>query len=265
MNVILEENTKSPVVSVHVWVKTGSADERSREEGISHFIEHLLFKGTRSFGVGEIASSVEGAGGEVNAYTSFDQTVFHITISKRQVDLSLKILSEMMACPRFEEEEVEKEKEVVIEEIKRSLDSPHRNASRLLFESSFKEHPYGKPVIGYQDVVKKLTSDEIKKFFSKRYVPSNMNLIVVGDFDTKEIKKKIKQFFEEIPSRNLESRAREGGPELQTVQVASKKVDFANTIIHLAWKAPDITSKDSKVLSALALILGQGGEFTFSQ
>src|ERR1700722_15947273 len=128
LKVILTESHKSPVVSVQMWVRTGSADEKKKEEGISHFIEHLVFKGTRKFKVGEIASIIEGAGGELNAYTSFDQTVFYVTISKAFETVGLDVISEMMGFPKFEAGEIDNERGVVIEEIKRSNDSPHRQA-----------------------------------------------------------------------------------------------------------------------------------------
>lgn len=141
LTVLFVESKKSPVVSVQMWVKTGSADERRGEEGISHFIEHLLFKGTRRFGVGEIAATVEGSGGELNAYTSFDQTVFYITISKQFTDIALDAILEMMGFPLFDGEEINNEREVVIEEIKRGHDNPHRRASQWLFSTSFKSIP----------------------------------------------------------------------------------------------------------------------------
>src|ERR1035438_189337 len=131
LKVLLVESHKSPVVSVQMWVKTGSADERKGEEGISHFIEHLVFKGSRNYSVGEISAKVEGAGGELNAYTSFDQTVFYVTISKEFQDVALDVIKEMMGFPTFDPKEVNNEREVVVEEIKRSLDSPERQASRL--------------------------------------------------------------------------------------------------------------------------------------
>src|SRR5689334_11523935 len=101
LKVILVESKKSPVVAVQMWVRTGSADERKKEEGISHFIEHLIFKGTESFGVGEIASVVEASGGELNAFTSFDQTVFHVTLSREHLPTGLKVIREMMGSPIF--------------------------------------------------------------------------------------------------------------------------------------------------------------------
>src|SRR5688572_20058425 len=92
LQVLLVESRKSPVVSVQMWVRTGSADEKKGEEGISHFIEHLLFKGTRKFKTGEIASLVEGSGGELNAYTSYDQTVFYVTIASSKSDVALEVI-----------------------------------------------------------------------------------------------------------------------------------------------------------------------------
>ncbi|MEZ0392916.1 MAG: M16 family metallopeptidase, partial [Pseudobdellovibrionaceae bacterium] len=135
MKVLFQQSHKSPVVSVQVWVRTGSADEAKGEEGISHFIEHLVFKGTRKFKVGEIASLIEGSGGELNAYTSFDQTVFYVTISKNFVETGLQALAEMMGFPKFDPAEIDNEREVVIEEIKRGQDSLGRNSSQLLFST----------------------------------------------------------------------------------------------------------------------------------
>src|SRR6476660_6210434 len=103
LSVLLLENHKSPVVSVQMWVSTGRADESKPEAGISHFIEHLVFKGTRKYGLGEIAATVEGSGGELNAYTSFDQTVFYVTISKEFQKVGLEVISEMMGFPKFDE------------------------------------------------------------------------------------------------------------------------------------------------------------------
>src|SRR3989338_11696497 len=118
LTVILNESHKSPVVSVQMWVRTGSADERKGEEGISHFIEHLVFKGSDKYKAGEIANIVEAPGGELNAYTSFDQTVFYVTISKSYSDVALDVISQMMGYPLFDPAEVYSEREVVCEEIK---------------------------------------------------------------------------------------------------------------------------------------------------
>src|SRR6266403_1387587 len=110
LKVLLVESHKSPVLSVQMWVKTGSADEKKGVEGISHFIEHLVFKGSEKFNVGEMAQTIEGSGGVLNAYTTFDQTVFYVTLSSAFVDSGLEVISEMMGRPRFDEKEINNER-----------------------------------------------------------------------------------------------------------------------------------------------------------
>ncbi len=172
MNVLLIESKKSPVVSIQMWVKTGSADEKKGVEGISHFIEHLVFKGSDKFKAGEMAQAIEGSGGVLNAYTTFDQTVFYVTLSKNFVDSGLEVISEMMGRPKFDSQEIDNEREVVIEEIKRSLDNPYQQASRLLFSTMYEKHPYGVPVIGYDDNIRRVKREEIVDYYKKRYVPA---------------------------------------------------------------------------------------------
>ncbi len=258
LSILLIENHKSPVVSVQMWVKTGSADEMKGQEGISHFIEHLVFKGTNQYGVGEIASSVEAAGGELNAYTSFDQTVFHVTISKHYVDTAMNVISEMMGFPKFDPKEVDNEREVVLEEIKRGNDSPHRQASQTLFKTAYKTHPYGIPVIGYDKVVKTVSGKKIDQYFKSRYVPSNMHLVVVGDFDNKEMKAKVEKQFGRFESYKLKKIARKKEKAQTQVRIQVKKAQFEESILHLAWPIPGAAHKDVPALDMLAMILGQG-------
>lgn len=258
LKVFLIESHKSPVVSVQMWVRTGSADERKGEEGISHFIEHLVFKGTRKFGVGEIASTVEGAGGELNAYTSFDQTVFYVTISKEFLDQGLEVISEMMGHPLFDEKEIDNEREVVIEEIKRGQDSPHRRASQLMFSNCYKEHPYGIPVIGYDKVIRKVTPKTLKKYFADRYSPKNMFLVVSGDFDSKNIKQKIHRYFDDFKSTPVRKVQHAKEPVQKKPRIAIEKSDFKETQAYITWKVPHVRHKDVPALDVFAFIIGQG-------
>jgi zinc protease len=258
MNVLLIESHKSPVVAVQMWVKTGSADETKGNEGISHFIEHLVFKGSEKYGVGGIASAVEGAGGVLNAYTTFDQTVFYVTVSKAFADTGLDVISEMMGRPKFDESEIDNEREVVIEEIKRSLDNPHQVASRLLFSTAYKQHPYGVPVIGYDDNIRRVTKDEILKYYNSRYVPQNMNLVIVGDFKTPEMKKKIETYFGGFKKYKLQAAKRATEPKQKSLRVAVKETKFAESFLYLSWPVPSASHDDALALSLVSLILGQG-------
>jgi zinc protease len=258
LSVLTIENHKSPVVSVQMWVKTGSADEAKGQEGISHFIEHLVFKGTKKYGVGDIASSVEAAGGELNAYTSFDQTVFHVTISKHYVDTAMDVIGEMMGFPKFDPIEVDNEREVVLEEIKRGNDSPHRAASQTLFKTAYQSHPYGIPVIGYDKVIKTVSGKKIDQYFKSRYVPTNMQLVIVGDFESKEMKTKIEKQFGRFENYKLKKIARKKEAAQKQVRVQVKQAKFEECIMHLAWPIPGAAHKDIPALDMLAMILGQG-------
>lgn len=258
MKVLFLESHKSPVVSVQMWVKTGSADEKKGEEGISHFIEHLVFKGTRKYKVGEIASTVEGSGGELNAYTSFDQTVFYVTISKQFSDVALDVIGEMMGFPTFDPQEIDNEREVVIEEIKRGQDSPGRRASQLLFTNVFKKHPYGRPVIGYDKVVRQVSPKKILNYYHSRYVPSNMFLVIAGDFESKEMKKKVEAIFGAFPSYKLNKVSRGKEPAQKKIRIKVEHAKFEQTTGYLTWRIPHVKNKDIPALEVLSAILGMG-------
>lgn len=258
MKVILWPTKKSPVVTVQAWVRTGSADERPGEEGISHFIEHLLFKGTRKYKVGEIASIIEGSGGELNAYTSFDQTVFHITISKQYTDVAIDTLNEMIGYPQFDATEIDNEREVVIEEIKRSNDNPHRQASRLLFEGVYKKHPYKKPVIGYEQNIRDFSREDILSYYNSRYVPKNISLVIVGDFETKKLKHDLENSFSKIKPFVLRKSTRQQEDKSKQTTINVLQAPFQETIVHTAWRVPGAKHNDTPALDLLALVLGQG-------
>lgn len=258
LQVLFVESHKSPVISIQMWVRTGSADEKKGEEGISHFIEHLVFKGTRNFKMGEIASIIEGSGGELNAYTSFDQTVFYVTISKSFVDTGLNAICEMMGFPLFDPQEIDNEREVVIEEIKRGNDSLGRRASQLLFSTAYKKHAYGIPVIGFDKNIRKMSAKKIKSFYQSRYSPENMFLVVTGDFDSKEMKQKVAKIYTDIAKHRTKKVKRVKEPKQVKPRSAVEESKFEQSISYLAWKVPSIKHKDTAALDVLALILGQG-------
>lgn len=265
MKVIVKPSSKSPVVSLQVWVNTGSADEPPKWAGISHFIEHLVFKGTTHYGPGEIASVLEGCGGELNAYTSFDQTVFYVNLSKEFASTGLNCLYEMMTQPLFDKKEVDAEREVVIEEIKRGLDSPQRQASQMLFSTCYPQHQYGRPVIGYEEIIRKVSVDDIKKYFSGRYNPSQMTLVVVGDVSEKEFLKEINsKFGAEKKQKTMPLKRKDFKPN-KTQKIRVEYKTFEETIAYCAWPVPKTKNKDIPALEVLALILGQGESSRLNQ
>lgn len=257
LNVLFIESHKSPVISVQMWVRTGSADEAKQELGISHFIEHLVFKGTPSFGVGEIAKLVEGSGGELNAYTSFDQTVYYVTMPSNETTTALKVIREMTSAPNFDPSEVDNERGVVIEEIKRGLDSPGRVASQLLFSTVYKKHPYGIPVIGYEKIIKTVSIKTLKSYFHGRYHPKNMFLVVAGDLNPRDFLKEVKTFDRPL-AHKFRSVKRTKEPAQSKLRVKIQKSTFQDNFFHLGFRIPNAKHKDIPALEALSIILGSG-------
>ncbi len=258
LTIILSPMHKSPVVSVQAWVRTGSADEQKTEEGISHFIEHLVFKGTRLFKTGEIAQAVEGSGGELNAYTSFDQTVFYVTISKSFSHLALSAISEMMGFPLFDPTEVDNEREVVVEEIKRGLDSPSRQASQLFFSTAYQKHPYGVPVIGFEPNIRRWSAKKIESYFHSRYAPQNMFIVVTGDFEISEMKKNIQQHFGAIQSHKVRRSKSVKVPVAKKQKVKTVQTDLNDSYLYLSFPIPHARHPDVEALDVIGHALGQG-------
>src|SRR5438270_4102138 len=137
LTVVLQENRAAKVVAFQAWVGVGSADEPPELAGIAHVFEHMLFKGTARRGVGQIAQEVEGAGGEINAWTSFDQTVYHLVLASRFFDTGLDILADAIQNSSFDPQELQKELKVVLEEVKQGEDNPSRVATQALFSTAY--------------------------------------------------------------------------------------------------------------------------------
>ena len=245
------------MATVQLWVMVGSADEDSTERGISHLIEHMAFKGTAKRGLGQIASEVEALGGEINAYTSWDETVFHITGPSTAIGQSLEILTDAVLHPTLDPQELSKEKQVVLEEILESAERPERKSSQLLFDTAYVSSPYKYPVIGYKDVVEKLSRDDILAFRKKWYVPENMFFLVVGDVDTPSVLREINKLTDDLkplgffrPPRAIEPTQK----NIRTSYLADR--NSRETRMHLVFHVPAGISVDVNPLDLAADILG---------
>jgi len=258
LTVILEENHSSPVVAVNVWVKTGSACEIEGEYGLAHVHEHMLFKGTEKRNVGEIARVIESDGGDINAFTSFDETVYYVVIASRFLDTALDVLSDAMQNSTFDPQELDRELEVVVEEIRRSEDSPSRNLSEKMFSTTFTAHPYGRPVIGSEESVKSFTREGITDFYKKWYAPNNMVLVIVGDFETAEVMPKIEELYGRYPSRELPECIIEDEPKQEGMRTYVIDKPLQEGYFSLAYHVPNAKHEDTPALDVLSNILGGG-------
>ncbi|MBI5286232.1 MAG: insulinase family protein [Deltaproteobacteria bacterium] len=256
--VILEEDHSAPVVALPLWVRGGSADEDNKEAGISHVFEHMLFKGTKKRGVGQIASEVEASGGYINAFTSYDQTVYHLALASRYFDTGLDIISDAIQNSSFDPLELSRETDVVLEELKMGEDEPGRKLYKSILETAYTTHPYKRPVIGFQDRVKGLTRKQILQFFKKWYIPNNMTLVVVGDFDPQKALLAIKDTFRDFRSAHQPHKPRPEEPSQKGLKTQILTEDIKETHMGLAYHIPSLSHPDIYAIDVLSVILGQG-------
>jgi zinc protease len=257
LKVVLQENRAAPVVAFQAWVGVGSADETGDEAGIAHVFEHMLFKGTARRGVGQIAQEIEASGGDINAWTSFDQTVYHLVLASRYFDTGLDILADAVQHSSFDAGELQRELQVVLQEIKQGEDSPSRVASQLLFASAYTEHPYRRPVIGTEQSVRRLSRVKLLDFFQRWYVPNNITFVVVGDFDPAVARAKIAAAWGQAEARPVERRPR-GEPQQERSRAAVLGRDVRETHLALAFHIPPVRHADTSTLDVVGILLGQG-------
>ena len=182
LTVIVREDHSAPVASVQAWAKTGSIHEgKWLGAGLSHILEHMLFKGTESRGVGRIDQEVQESGGYMNAYTSFDRTVYYIDVPNDGAPVAIDILCDIMQHATLPEAELDTELDVIRREIDMGQDDPGRRASRRLFEIAYTTSPYRHTVIGYPDIFNELRRDDIVGYYRQRYIPANVFYVIVGD------------------------------------------------------------------------------------
>ena len=258
LTILVAENHAAPVVAILVWVEVGSADEGASEEGLAHLHEHMLFKGTDKRGVGEIARAIESAGGEINAWTSFDHTVYHVVIASRFLDLGMEVLADAVQHASFDVDELEREKKVVLEEIKRNRDMPGRFLGDLLFATAYKRHPYGDPVLGKVETVSGVARKSIRAFFLRHYRPSRMTLVVAGDVQAQAVVTKARRLFGAGRKGGSVRPKRPVEPAQKKTRVRIVRDDITEAHMGLAWHIPDVRHADVPALDLLATLLGQG-------
>lgn len=203
LRVVTEKNEGVNSVSVGVMIQNGSRNESLELNGISHFIEHMFFKGTNKRNAKEIAETIENVGGQLNAFTSKEATCYYIKNLYTHLDLSLEVLSDMILNSKFAEEEIEREKSVVIEEINMSEDNPEDVLEDLHAKACYGENSLSYPILGTIEKVKAITREDIKNYIDNKYTPYNTVISVCGKFDDNELSQLIEKYFGEWNSKNI--------------------------------------------------------------
>ncbi len=266
LTIIIQEDHAAPVASVQAWCETGSIDEDQHlGAGLSHILEHMLFKGTEKVGPAEFALKIQEQGGYINAYTSYDRTVYWADVPSRGVTTAIEMLSDAMMNSVLPEAEYRKEQEVIRREFAMGQDDPERVSGLQLMSTAYQAHPYRHPVIGHLDVYNQLTRDDVMAYYKRRYVPNNMFFVIVGDVDADSVYAQLEAFFAAYPRMSLPPNYIPQEPAQLGERRSDTEFPTELTRLNLAWHVPALTSPDVPALDLLATILGDGASSRLNQ
>ncbi|KAB8033434.1 M16 family metallopeptidase [Fluviispira multicolorata] len=261
MEVYLHPSDFAPIVSIQVLVKAGSLDEEDFEGGVAHVLEHMLFKGTKKFPeTGQIASTVEFEGGDINAYTTFDHTNYHLTAPAAFAKKGAELLLDVVQNSLLDEGELTRELEVIIEEIRRSRDNPNAVVSHNLFSLFYEGTSMARPVIGYQNIVENFSRETVYNFYKKWYTPNNMIFIASGDFNSQDMLNHLEKLSEEFPPQSVPERARPLLIDNSLKKQPTAKIErgpWQEARIQLATYSPNLEHFEMPSWDVFASILGE--------
>lgn len=259
LKVVTLENHKSPVVTFQVWYKVGSRNEVTGKTGLSHLLEHMMFKGTPKYGKGEFSRIVSKNGGNENAFTSQDYTAYFEIFASDRLDISLDLESDRMVNLLIDPEEFLLERDVVKEERRlRTEDDPVSSLVEELYAAAFKVHPYHSPIIGWMGDISNLTREDAYNYYRKYYAPNNATIVVVGDFDTEDVVKRIEKYFGGIPQGKATPEVKIEEPEQQGERRFYYRREAQLPYVIFGYHAPNFKDKDHYALDVLSNILSEG-------
>ena len=259
LRVLLLEDHRSPIVSLQVWYRVGSRNELRGATGIAHFLEHLMFRGTPTYGPGVYARTVERNGGQNNAFTTQDVTSYYVDIAADRLDRILALEADRMSNLALDPKIITSEREVVIEERRtRTEDDPGGFLGEEVSALAFRAHPYGQPIIGWMVDLTRITPEQIGAFYRTYYSPGNAILVAVGDFKASEALAKIRATF----GKNPKSAAPPPVLAIEPPQNGERRVlvrkEAQLPIVYLGYLVPNQKSADAPVLEVLSVILSGG-------
>lgn len=256
---LVYEDHSAPVVAVQIWVGTGSIHENEYlGGGLSHYVEHMIFKGTTNRGVGVIAREISDAGGRLNAYTSHERTVFHTVLPSASWRTGVDVLFDAVMNAAFPEDEYAREKEVILREMAMGEDSPDTVLHHLLFRTAFAVHPFRYPIIGHADIFRRLTREDLLIFFRRNYIPDNALVVVAGDVKRADVEARLRAIARDFTRRPRAPVV----PPAEPPQIAPRAARIAGryelTRLNVVYHTVALTDPDAPALDLLAAIVGQG-------
>jgi zinc protease len=262
---IVQEHRAGDVVALQLWMRTGGRDESVDELGLSHYLEHMLFKGTPTRPPGSIDQLIEGIGGTSNAFTSYDYTHYDVVVPAAQLRVAVDLLADIAVNASFVREELESEKKVVFEEMKLTEDDTDRFLSRRLSEVAYAPHPYGRPILGTPALVQALTRERLNAYYKKHYVPRNMVLVVVGAVDPAQARRVAAAAFGALAGPAPARAAPAAPPRVNAGRRADIRRAEQQAYLGLAWHTPPVSNEDVFAVDVLTYILGDGPSSRLNQ
>ena len=255
LTVAVEPMSSTRTASIGVWIGVGARDEPSHVAGVSHFLEHLLFKGTAARSATEISQSVDRVGGDINAYTSKEYTAYYCRVPARVVDLGIELLGEVLTAPALRDSDVDSERQVILDELAMDDDSPEDVAHRVFAEQVFGGHPLGRETAGERDSVRSITVDDVRDFFGRHYRTGNTVIAVAGAVDPDAVVARVVDAFAAMPEGD--GRVARDAP---TGTGASVEVDDDTEQVHLVVGGRSIarSDPDREALDVVNHVLGGG-------
>jgi zinc protease len=269
MKVVVQEDHRSPIVVSQIWYKIGGIDEPKGITGVSHVLEHMMFKGTEKHPSGEFSRIIAENGGRENAFTSRDYTAYFQTLEKSRLPIALELEADRMRNLTLDEKEFRKEIQVVMEERRlRTEDKPEGKLFEKFSNTAYTTHPYGNPIIGWMEDLQSLTIDDVSRWYRRWYAPNNATLVVAGDVDPDDVFDLARKYFGEIPAQDIEPSVLPAEPpQKQTRRVVVKEPAKVPSII-MGYHVPVLGQAKPKwepyALDVLAGILDGGKSARFS-
>jgi zinc protease len=269
LKILLLKDTAKPVVATQIWVKVGVWNETPPLNGISHFIEHMLFKGTVTRPVNVLQQEIESKGGFINGATSKDFTYYHIALPSAYWDEAITILADMVQNANFDKLELAKERQVVLEEIKRQNDEPYDYLWNNFNRRLFKKLPYQMSPLGTAQNLNSFTRDMLMQYYRMYYRTEYMTVVIVGDFNEKQVLKRIKQLFPEEPGQILAPLPAAKAPTepLDSTEPLATELPFSVDLVYhvIGFLGPTVDDSDSYAMDVAATLLGQGQSSRLNQ
>lgn len=256
LRVILQKDDRFPLVSLRLYVRAGSAYETPKEAGISHVLEHMVFKGSKNYGDGEIAREIERNGGYLNAFTSFDQTGYVIDLPSSTWEKGLSVLKEMAFLPNFTSEHLASEKEVIVAELKRGHDSPGNVLFTQMIDGMFSGSPYAHPIIGYEETIRSFTVQNLYDYHEKWYQPQAMTLVICGNIDLNSAEKQVSSHFGSFTNDLDITPPLRRSPGSSGPMADIQKGPWQKIRLTLAFPAPNLRDNKAIYLDLLTHIIG---------